>query len=172
MNTGHAISGDGLSSCAGLAGWDHSLAVAATSNSLAYLGQDDLFFERLAAWSWSQSIEPLRVEPDATIVDFGSFLARPTVLLVDVDLLSARGISLVCQLKRRNPSVPWIAIVDRVDMHLTNLALARFHGAESLFVKPYLDFDMLDEVLQSSYRRVHRWRETIEHVRRAGTAEQ
>ena len=85
------------------------------------------------------------------------------VCLLDIAMPQADGLEVLKEIKRYDGGVQVIMLTGLVSMNSVLDSLR--NGAEALYFKPILDFEPLLEILDDSFRKTERWRQTLEELR-------
>jgi DNA-binding NtrC family response regulator len=85
------------------------------------------------------------------------------ICLLDISMPQVDGIELLKQIKRYDSGVQVIMLTGLVSMNSVLDSLR--NGAEALCFKPILNFEPLLELLDDSFRKTDRWRQTLEELR-------
>lgn len=100
---------------------------------------------------------------DPTEVEELLHSSNARICLLDISMPQVDGLEVLKQIKRHDGGVQVIMLTGLVSMNAVLDSLRS--GAEALYFKPILNFEPLLEVLQDSFRKTDRWRQTLEELR-------
>lgn len=130
---------------------------------IVYLGSDVDIFSELVEQLGSRGYQLEQVENLEGPVE--EYLGDWHQLLVlDIDLTTSKGLELLRAIKSYNGGVPLVVIAEPNKLLLTQISLSRQNGADALFFKPLTHSSQLIAVVEDAFRRLGRWRATLEDI--------
>lgn len=86
------------------------------------------------------------------------------IVLLDLDVAGEMGFRALWRLKQENAGIPLVLLADPQSHPLTQLALARRHGAEEVIFQPLKSLDQLVAPLGRAAARLDRWQAAVEEI--------
>lgn len=131
--------------------------------AVVYIGEDAELCSRLAGPLEREGYELRRASlRNAAIEDLLAGWFR--VLILDADVTAPPGFDFLRRLKRHDAGVPVVVLGNGRERSLTSIGVARQNGCDGWLCRSTLDGAELAELVGDAFRRLGRWRATLEGI--------
>lgn len=138
--------------------------------TLWYCGSDDGLFTRLSDVLPPQGFDVRRAGEVAAMAD-DCAADWYRVLLLDGNVAEPPLFDFIHAMRERSAAVPLIVVSPSGEHRLTQVAMARQFGAETILFKPIADLAPLVEVIAVAFERLDGWRRTLRQVQSSSSTQ-